>query len=123
MCSLITVKDYALSKGVSTQAIYQHINRYSNELKGHINKNNGKKYLDDEAIKFLDNKIEGNSIVVIDTEKNEELKKLQEENKKLLLKLMEIQDKALIQSEIIQELQTKILLLEIKQKKKWFWRK
>lgn len=118
---MVSIKDYASSKGVSPQAIYQHIKRYSKELKIHVIKENGVKVLDDEAVKFLDNKIEGNPIVVIDTEKDEEIKKLQQENKMLLQKLVDIQDKTLQQADIIQELQSKILLLETKPKKKWFW--
>lgn len=117
---MISIKDYATSKGVTPQSIYQHIKRYSSELDSHVIKENGVKKLDDFAVNFLDKKIEGDSIVIIDTQKDEEIKKLQEENKFLLLKLTTIQEKALMQSDKIIELQN--LMIEEKPKKKSFWK-
>lgn len=106
---MISIKNYASSKGVSPQSIYQHIKRYSSELDAHVIKENGVKVLDDFAVQFLDDKIEGDSIVVIDTIKDDEIKKLQEENKFLLLKLTEIQERTILQSDKIIELQSKMI--------------
>lgn len=116
---MISIKNYATSKGVTPQSIYQHIKRYSNELDAHVIKENGVKNLDDFAVQFLDEKIEGDSIVLIDTAKDEEIKKLQDENKFLLLKLTSIQDKAMLQADKIIELQS--LMIEQKPTKKHFW--
>lgn len=117
---MISIKNYASSKGVSPQSIYQHIKRYAAELDPHVIKENGVKNLDDYAVKFLDEKIEGDSIVVIDTQKDDEIKKLQQENKNLLYKLTSVQDKVIVQSNQIIELQR--MLIEEKPKKKSLWK-
>jgi hypothetical protein len=118
---MISIKNYAANKGVTPQSIYQHIKRYKSDLEPHIIKENGIKNLDDFAVKFLDDKIEGDTIVILDTQKDEEIKKLQNENKILLLKLAEVQEKALSQSDMIIDLQTK--MIESKSRKKWFFQK
>ncbi len=130
---MLRIKEYADSKGVTTQAVYKHINKHQKELKGHIKKDHGIKYLDDDAIEFLNSLIRENSLVVMDNSRNEEIKRLQEENNRLRDKVESLSDKLLEKTEqsqqhivMIAELRTKIALLESKkeeQKKRWWQRK
>lgn len=93
---MISIKEYAKSKNVSYEAIRKQISRYKNDLEGHISKVGRTQYLDDQAVSFLDKKRADNPIIVMETDKDEEIAVLQEENKRLLLKLTEVQD-ALLQ--------------------------
>ena len=71
---MITVKEYADRRNKSVQAVYKQLRREKNKrrLEGHLIKQNRMTYLDEEAIKILD---EGQnvSIILVDQEtKNEE---------------------------------------------------
>lgn len=77
---MITVKEYADSRNKSVQAVYKQLRREKNKrrLEGHLIKQNRMTYLDEEAIKILD---EGQnvSIILVDQEtKNEEKDELSE---------------------------------------------
>ena len=89
---MISIKDYAAQNNVSYEAVRQQVNRYAAELDGHIIKVSRTKYLDDDAVAFLDEKRKVNPVVVIERSKDEELEQLKNENKMLLLKLVEAQD-------------------------------
>ena len=41
------IKDFAIEREVSPQAVYKHINKHQEELNGHINKSPDGMYLDD----------------------------------------------------------------------------
>ena len=78
--SMITVKEYADSRNKSVQAVYKQLRREKNKrrLEGHLIKQNRMTYLDEEAIKILD---EGQnvSIILVDQEnKNESNDELSE---------------------------------------------
>lgn len=122
---MVTIKEYAKNKGVSYEAVRKQLNRYSGELKGHVTKVGRTQYLDEEAILFLDGKRAENPIVILETSKDEELQRLEAENKTLLLKIAELQDELLREKDQVKQLQTeKIELLEAKnEKKRWgFWK-
>ena len=53
---MITVKEYADSRNKSVQAVYKQLHREKNRtrLEGHLLKQNRMTYLDEEAIKILD---------------------------------------------------------------------
>ena len=89
---MISIKDYAAQNNVSYEAVRQQVNRYAAGLDGHIIKVSRTKYLDDDAVAFLDEKRKVNPVVVIERSKDEELEQLKNENKMLLLKLVEAQD-------------------------------
>ena len=77
---MITVKEYADRRNKSVQAVYKQLRREKNKrrLEGHLIKQNRMTYLDEEAIKILD---EGQnvSIILVDQEtKNEEKDELSE---------------------------------------------
>lgn len=138
---MITIKEYAESHGKSVQAVYKQIKSKENSalLDGHIvvEKINNKnvKMLDDVAVQILDDASKQSIQVVLQNEDKETIERLEEENKKLLLKIASLQEDLInTQKELSQEkdnvklLQSeKIELLEKKdepqQKKSWwkFW--
>ena len=113
---MISIREYAKSKNVSYEAIRKQINRYKNELEGHISKVGRTQFLDDEAISFLDGKRAENPIIIMEAEKDEELAMLRDENKKLLLKLTEVQEALLKAKDQSLLAEQQKLLLEDKEK-------
>jgi len=83
---MITIKEYAKNVGKTQQAVYKQLTSKKNKvrLEGHLIKENGTTYLDDEAVKIL-NESRQTTVVLIDQEKNEEIERLKEENRNLLL--------------------------------------
>lgn len=124
---MVSIKEYAAQKGVSYEAVRKQVSRYKKELEGHITKVSRTQYLDDEAVAFLDGKRQENPVVLLQVNKDEEIQRLHDENKALLLKVAELQDALLKEKDTVKELQTeKIALLEAKQeqeaaKRKSWW--
>lgn len=126
---MLSIRDYAKNKGCSYEAVRKQVNRYKAELEGHISKANRTQYLDEYAVEFLDSKRAANPVVVLEIGKDEEIKRLEEENRNLLLKVAELQDALLREKDLVKQLQgEKIQLLEKKEeqpeeKKTWwkFW--
>lgn len=124
---MVSLKEYAKNKGVSYEAVRKQVNRYKDELKGHISKVNRTQYLDEEAVAFLDSKRAESPIVIMESGKDEEIQRLEMENKALLLKVAELQEALLKEKDQVKLLQNeKIELLEAKNQKaekKWwqFW--
>lgn len=121
---MITIKEYAKNVGKTQQAVYKQLNSKKNKVRldGHLIKENGTTYLDDEAVKIL-NESRQTTVVLIDQEKNEEIERLKEENRNLLLKIAMQADKIAELSEwksehavMIAEANTNKLLLEEKTK-------
>ena len=75
---IIDVKSYARQKGVSTQAVYKQISNYNDELKGHIIKEKGKRWLDDYAVEFLDQQSNASAVAVQTIEKDEAVELLKD---------------------------------------------
>lgn len=110
---MISIKDYAKQKGVSYEAVRKQVNRYKDELTGHIHKQNRTQYLDDEAVAFLDSKRAESPVILLQMDKDEEIQRLSNENKALLLKVAELQEKLLQEKDQVKLLQEeKIALLE-----------
>lgn len=80
---MINVKEYADSKGVSTQAVYKQLKVHEEALKGHIKKIQGKRYLDEDAVKYLNGQSNNTPCVVVQSNSDERVKELEEENKTL----------------------------------------
>lgn len=138
---MITIKEYAESHGKSVQSVYKQMKSKENAtlLDGHIfiEKINNKnvKMLDDVAVQILDDASKQSIQVVLQNDDKETIERLEEENKKLLLKIASLQEELInTQKELSQEkdnvklLQSeKIELLEKKEevvaKKSWwkFW--
>lgn len=119
---MVTIKEYAESRGKSVQSVYKQMRSKENAiaLDGHIiiQKFNNKdvKFLDDEAVRVLD-AASSQSVQVIDrsTDK-EELDALKQENKALLIKIAELQEQLIKKNEKIDQLKDeKIAYLENKE--------
>lgn len=64
---MITIKDYAHSKGITYEAVRAQLHRYAKELDGLIVKQGRTQFLTDEAVAFLDAKRASNPVVIKDT--------------------------------------------------------
>lgn len=130
---MISLKDYAKNKNVSYEAVRKQVNRYKKELEGHIHKVNRTQHLDDEAVAFLDGKRTESPVILLQMDKDEEIQRLSDENKALLVQIAKIQSeliqtqKALsAEKDSVKQLQAeKIVLLEAKsgqeaEKKPWW---
>ena len=122
---MVTLKEYASSKGCSYEAVRKQVNRYKKELDGHISKVGRTQYLDEDAVIFLDSKRASNPIIVLENGKDEEIRRLNEENKRLLIKIADLQEALLQEKDQVKELQEqKMKLLEQKErsaeKKRWW---
>ena len=100
---MLSIKDYAKSKGVSYEAVRKQVSRYKIELDGHIFKTNRTQYLDDDAVAFLDKKRAESPIIIMENSKDEELQRLKEENNLLKNQLLEFQSKHIKYREEIDE--------------------
>lgn len=123
---MISIKDYAKEHKISYEAVRKQIKRYQKELEGHISKINRTKFLDDFAVEFLNDKRKNNPIVIIEANKDEEIQRLKDENKALLLKVADLQEQLLKEKDNVKLLQEeKIQLLEnsVKNEKKSFFSK
>lgn len=113
--NMITLKEYAKRSNVSYEAVRKQVNRYKLELEGHISKIKKTQYLDEEAVAFLDSKRKDNPVVIVQAEKDERIEQLENENKALLLKVAELQERVIQEKEKVELLQKeKIELLEDK---------
>lgn len=121
---MITVKEYAKNVGKSQQAVYKQLNSKKNKIRldGHIIKQNGTSYLDDEAVEIL-NESRQATVVLMEQEKDEEIERLKEENRNLLIKIAmqadkisELQEETKNNALLIAEANTNQLLLEEKTK-------
>lgn len=126
---MISIKDYAKEKGVSYEAIRQSVDRYKDELEGHVIKQGKTRYLDDVATAILDSKRAGNPVVIVNEDKDERIAALEKENKALLQRVTALQDQLLQEKERVTLLQQeKIELLQPpevpEEPKKWwqFWK-
>lgn len=106
---MITVKEYAKNVGKSQQAVYKQLNSKKNKIRldGHIIKQNGTSYLDDEAVEIL-NESRQATVVLMEQEKDEEIERLKEENRNLLIKIAMQADKI---SELQEETKNNALLI------------
>ena len=111
---LITIKDYAKQKGVSYEAIRKQIKRYEEELKDHLQKQNRFLMLDEEAVKFLDDKRAENPVIVYEQNKDEALEELRQQNNMLLVQMNQVQAQlGKVQQQLIGEMEkTKALTTE-----------
>ena len=92
---MLSFKEYADQHRITYESVRKQVSRYKKELAGHITKQNRKQYLDDYAVNFLNERRNTNTVYVLNEDvkteaaRNEEL---QEENKKLLYKIAQLQD-------------------------------
>ena len=61
---MISVKQYAESRGISGTAVRKQLARYAEELEGHIVVTSRRRMLDDEAVAFLDQHRQPKTLVI-----------------------------------------------------------
>ena len=113
--NVISLKGYAKNNNISYEAVRQQVVRYASELEGHIIKDGRQQFLDEEAVTFLDEKRKKNPVIIYQASKDEEIERLEEENKALLIKLAQVQEQLLgAQSQVAQlkDASVKVALLE-----------
>lgn len=130
---MITVKEYAESRNKSVQAVYKQLQRDKNKkrLEGHLFKQDRTTYLDEEAIKILDES-QNVAVVLADQKQKNELSeyklkveeltetnnKLRDEQDFLKNKIINLQDELKVKTEqmatMLVENKEKTLLLEQK---------
>lgn len=111
-----TIKEYAHKCGVSYEAVRQQVRRYAEDLEGHVQKNGRTLVLDEWAEDFLDGKRQGNPVVVAQTDLQQQLQQLRDENKALLIKVADQADKLAGAYKQVSDLQQQALQLPAAQK-------
>ena len=86
--SMISIADYAKTRNISYEAARKQVVRYETDLVGHVTKQGRKQYLDDEAVRILDQHREPRPIIIED--RNSELEQALEENAQLKKQLAEM---------------------------------
>jgi len=115
--NLLTIREYAKQKHITYEAVRKQIRKYKDdELKDHIIRKNKTQYLDEYAIDFLDNRRRESPVMMYQMNQDEEIQRLTEENKMLLLKLTEVQDALIKAKEQTLLAEQQKLLLEDKEK-------
>lgn len=81
------IKDYAVEKGISHQAVYQLISTHKDELDGLIITQGRTRFLSEEAEAILDKYRNKAAIVIEKADSNERIQQLEQEVKQLLIKI------------------------------------
>lgn len=102
---LVTIKQFAESQEISYEAVRKQINRYSDELSGHIIKQGRKSFLDKWAVEFLETKRRERPVVLASIERTEENEYLREQIEKLKTQLLSAQNELLREKERVINLQ------------------
>ena len=118
-----TIRDFAEKNNVSYEAIRKQVRRYEKkELKGHIVRKGRTHFLDDFAVDFLTELRKNDPVIIYNTERTEEVERLRNENKQLLIQIAELQNQLRQEKDTVKLLQEeKIHLLEEKAPKKHWW--
>lgn len=106
---MISMKDYATLHNISYEAVRKQVKRYETELQGHISKVGRTNYLDDEAVAFLDEKRSKNPVVIVDEDKKNQIQRLSDENKQLLIKIVQLQDELSGEKDLVKDLQAQLI--------------
>lgn len=115
--NLISLQDYAEQKGISYEAVRSQIARYSDDktLMDHIHKIGRTRFLDEDAVEFLDKRRNSSPVVVVSGEKNHKIEELElkikeltedrdrqrDEKEAYLKKIVELQEKGIDTSKYI----------------------
>lgn len=113
---MISVKEYAKSRGVTIQAVHQQMSRKRNseKLEGHVQIIDGVKFLDEEAEVILDESRKKTPVVIIDDAKDERIAELEASLKRKEEYIALIEAAAMRKQEQVDKLEAKQLLIEEK---------
>lgn len=86
---MITVKQYAEERGITIQAVHQSMNgkRKKDRLEGHVTVIDGIKWLDEEAVRILDEARNKAPVVYEKAEANQRIEELEANEKIMLAKI------------------------------------
>lgn len=122
MDGIMTVKEYAASRGKSAQAVYKQIRSKQNAaaLEGHILTckvgNKDTKALDDVAVSVLDQASKQSIQVVLQASDKEQITQLEKENRALLEKIILLQDLIREKDQKLLEAEETAVMLEKKKR-------
>lgn len=98
---LMSLKEYAETRGITYEAVRTAVKRYTEELEGHIlsdPERRNARMLDEAAVEFLDKKRAAAPLVIVNETREERINQLEEQNRALLVKVAE-QAEALLQAQ------------------------
>lgn len=108
---IISMGDYAKSKGISYEAVRRQVAKYRDELGEHCFRQNGSTYLDEEGVAFLDGKRRLSPVIVVQENQSQQLEEQEQKIAELRNRLDVLRDElARSQAQVI-ELQTKQIAL------------
>ena len=102
---LVTIKQFADSQGISYEAVRKQLHKYSEELSGHVIRKDRTRYLDEVAVKFLQERRRESPIILQNTDQGEEISRLMDQVESLRAQLVSAQNKLLESQERIISLQ------------------
>lgn len=116
----ISLNDYAKQNSISYEAVRKQVVRYADELGDHVFNDGRQRFLDREAVAFLDAKRQKSPVVVAqptqDEDRNKEIRSLWNEKEALLNRLARVQDELLREKNKVQVLvdehRCEIMILE-----------
>lgn len=113
---MITMKEYADMHKISYEAIRKQVDRYRADLEGHIISQGRLRFLDDEAVEFLNARRRENSVVIYNSQRTEEEERVKAELDALKIRFMALQEKLLeSQNRELQLQKTEALYLALQQ--------
>ena len=116
---VMTIKDFAKSRGVSYEAVRRQVQKYRNaeELEGHVIRNKGVTYLDEVAVAFLSERRRQSPLVVVHEDQNEQIEEKDRQIEELKKRLDILRDELALSQQKRIELQDQVTgLLEDKVK-------
>ena len=102
---LVTIKQFADSQGISYEAVRKQLHKYSEELSGHVIPKDRTRYLDEVAVKFLQERRRESPIILQNMDQGEEISRLMDQVESLRAQLVSAQNKLLESQERIISLQ------------------
>ena len=114
---LMTIKQFAEDQGISYEAVRKQVSRYSEELSGHILKQNRTQYLDEKAVEFLKERRRESPIVLQTMDQGEEISRLRDQVESLKAQLMTAQNELLKSQDERLKAQDRIIELQDEAKK------
>ena len=102
---LVTIKQFADSQGISYEAVRKQLQKYSEELSGHVIRKDRTRYLDEKAVEFLKERRRESPIVLQTIDQGEEIGRLQDQVESLKAQLVTAQNKLLEAQERVISLQ------------------
>lgn len=94
-----TIAEVAKLRGVSERAIYKQLKSHAEELDGHIEKIQGKQWLDEYAVELLEKFAVNSAPAIVETKRELEYQELRDENERLKAELEEsrkVMEKAMV---------------------------